>query len=173
METRSHHLDPTVMPTDALPAVSATPNAQAPEVLMRTLENGGVMKSKTTAIVLSVYAILIGLGIFTGFSLARADSATLGATAGKTTVIKTGSVAGITDTQTFKDSAIGVIEKGGIDGEGTHKLIRDGGPSQTAFLISSVIDLDEYLGKKVKVWGQTFAARKAAWLMDVGKVEIQ
>ena len=62
---------------------------------------------------------------------------------------------------TFKDTAIGVIQKGGTDGEGTHQLIRTGGPSQTVTLISSVIDLDQYVGKKVKVYGQTLAAQKA------------
>ncbi|MCX6791832.1 MAG: hypothetical protein NT149_02235, partial [Candidatus Gottesmanbacteria bacterium] len=78
-----------------------------------------------------------------------------------------------TDTTTFKDSAIGVIEKDGTDGEGTHQLIRDGGPSQTVTLMSSVVDLDQYVGKKVKIYGQTLAAQKAAWLMDVGRVELQ
>jgi hypothetical protein len=50
--------------------------------------------------------------------------------------------------------------------------VREGGPSQTAYLVSSVIDLDSYAGKKVKVWGETFAAKKVSWLMDVGKIEI-
>jgi hypothetical protein len=35
------------------------------------------------------------------------------------------------------------------------------------------VDLDKYVGKKVKVFGQTLAAQKAAWLMDVGRVELQ
>ena len=87
-------------------------------------------------------------------------------------MIKTGNVEGISDTKTFKDSAEGMLEKGGINGEGTHKLLREGGPSQTAYLVSSVVDLDAYAGKKVKVWGETFAAQKAAWLMDVGKIEV-
>jgi len=72
--------------------------------------------------------------------------------------------------QAFKDSAEGVLEKGGIDGEGTHHLVREGGPSQTAYLTSSVLDLDLFVGKKIKVEGETFAAQKAGWLMDVGLV---
>lgn len=118
-----------------------------------------------------VYALLIGLGVVTGYVLSR--TATPLSSAGKPTMINTGKVAGVTDDRTFKDSAVGTVEKGGINGEGTHKLIREGGVSQTAFLISSVVDLDQYVGRKVKVWGQTFDAEKAAWLMDVGKIEIQ
>lgn len=81
-------------------------------------------------------------------------------------------VVGSKDTSVFKDQAVGTVEKGGIDSEGTHKLIREGGPSQTAYLTSSVLDLDQFVGKKVRVWGETFAAQKASWLMDVGRVEV-
>ena len=66
----------------------------------------------------------------------------------------------------------GNLESGGINGEGTHKLIRPGGDSQTVYLTSSVLDLNQFVGKKVKVWGQTFSAKKAGWLMDVGRVEV-
>jgi hypothetical protein len=91
----------------------------------------------------------------------------------KTTVVTTtGKIVGSSDTKTFKDESTGVIEKGGLDGEGTHKLIREGGPSQTAYLTSSIIDLDEYVGKKVNIWAQTMDAQKVSWLMDVGRIEI-
>ncbi len=119
-----------------------------------------------------VYGLLVALGVGTGYLLSR-TSAGKQVTGGKTEYVNTGKVAGVMDEKTFKDSAVGTVEKGGIDGEGTHKLVREGGESQTAFLTSSVIDLDQYVGKKVKVWGQTFAAEKASWLMDVGKIEIQ
>lgn len=79
------------------------------------------------------------------------------------------------DTQTFRDKAVGVIEKNDINdkyAQGTHKLVREGGPSQTAYLVSSVVDLNLYLGKKVEVWGETFASTQVGWLMDVGKVNI-
>lgn len=127
---------------------------------------------KANMIMIVVYVVLVILGVGTGSLLSGTVSATK-ATSQSSTIVKTDKTAGISDTKTFKDSAIGVIEKGGLDGEGTHKLIRDGGPSQTAYLISSAVDLDEYAGKKVKVWGETVAAKKAAWLMDVGKVELQ
>ena len=39
-------------------------------------------------------------------------------------------------------------------------------------MISSVIDLDQYVGKKVEVWGLTLDAVKASWLMDVGRLKV-
>jgi len=125
------------------------------------------MKVLSTKMIIGVYTVLILLGVGTGYLLSRSGGSST------PTMINTGKSVGSTDTKTFKDSAEGVIEKGGSGGEGTHALIREGGPSQTAYLISSVIDLDQYAGKKVKVWGQTMAAKKVSWLMDVGKVELQ
>jgi len=122
--------------------------------------------------VFGVYFVLVLLGVATGYFLSHA-STNMMETNQKPGWVKTGKVAGISDTKTFKDSAVGTIAKGGLDGEGTHQLTRDGGPSQTVYLTSSAVDMDEYVGKKVKVWGQTMAAKKAAWLMDVGKVELQ
>ncbi len=74
--------------------------------------------------------------------------------------------------EVFKDKVLGVIEKGGINGEGTHKILREGGESQTAYLTSSVLDLDLFVGRKVEVWGETFAAQKAGWLLDVGAIKV-
>ncbi|OGG31574.1 hypothetical protein A3A63_00380 [Candidatus Gottesmanbacteria bacterium RIFCSPLOWO2_01_FULL_46_9] len=121
-------------------------------------------------IFIGVYVIVIFLGVATGYILSSKRVGP-GMADQKPAMVKTDKVAGSTDTKTFKDSATGVIEKGGLGVEGSHKLIRDGGPSQTAYLISSVVDLDEYAGKKVRVWGQTMTAKKVSWLMDVGKVE--
>lgn len=77
--------------------------------------------------------------------------------------------------QTFRDSAEGVVQKNDGDkyGQGTHKLVRPGGADQTAYLTSSVLDLDQYIGKKVKVFGETFGSSQVGWLMDVGKVEVK
>ncbi|MBI5448833.1 hypothetical protein HY948_00790 [Candidatus Gottesmanbacteria bacterium] len=122
-------------------------------------------------VVLGVYGLLVLLGVGTGYLLSRGGGKLVGNA--NQEMINTGTVAGVADEKTFKDSATGTVEKGSMNGEGTHKLVREGGESQTAFLISSVVDLDQYIGKKVKVWGQTFAAEKASWLMDVGKIEIQ
>jgi hypothetical protein len=85
--------------------------------------------------------------------------------------IKTGVVYGNTS-QTFSDHATGVVKKGGVNGEGTHTLDREGGADQDAALTSSVIDLDLFVDKKVEVKGETNTSRKAGWFMDVGSIKI-
>ena len=129
-------------------------------------------KKMMRKVTIAVYITLVVLGVSTGFLLSRSTVTTNKETTQESKMVKTDKVEGVSDTKNFKDSAVGTLEKGGINGEGTHKLVREGGPSQTAYLVSSVVDLDSYVGKKVKVWGETFAAQKAAWLMDVGKIEI-
>jgi len=81
---------------------------------------------------------------------------------------------GIKDEAAFKDTSQGKI---GINDnkeiiEGSHKLLRPGGPSQTAYLTSSVLDLNQFLGKCVQIWGETFAGQEAGWLMDVGRIKV-
>lgn len=143
---------------------------------VRSIESESDLEQKETMkfnshIILGVYVVVIALGITTGYFLSKSSVVAGVASSSKTAVLETGNAVGSTDTKTFKDTATGVIEMGGLNGEGTHKLIRDGGPSQTAYLMSSVVDLDEYVGKKVTIWGQTMAAKKVSWLMDVGKLE--
>lgn len=81
------------------------------------------------------------------------------------------------DNKTFKDFAEGVIQprptpkKADEYVEGTHFLVRDG--AVPVALTSSVVDLSQYEGKKVKVLGETQKAIKEGWLMDVGKVEVK
>ena len=83
-----------------------------------------------------------------------------------------GFTAGVTDTKSFPDTAEGTLQTGGIDGEGAFHLVRSGGDSQNVYMTSSAVDLSQFIGKKVKVWGATQTAQKAGWLMDVGKVEV-
>lgn len=125
---------------------------------------------KDAKVVLLVYVVLLLLGVGTGYILSRKGS---GPMAPKGTPITDNKVVGVQDATTFKDCASGKIEKGGSDGEGTHKLVREGGPSQTAYLISSIVDMDQYVGLAVKVCGQTLAAKKVSWLMDVGRLELE
>ncbi|MCR4329748.1 MAG: hypothetical protein NUV65_04360 [Candidatus Roizmanbacteria bacterium] len=73
----------------------------------------------------------------------------------------------------FPDAAEGLLKKGGVEGEGTHHLERKGGPSQNVYLTSSAVNLDQFVNKKVKVWGKTYSAQTAGWLMDVGYLELQ
>jgi hypothetical protein len=134
-------------------------------------EGETINMKKWNNFMLIIYVVLILMGIGTAYLLSK-NMAGSKITLTKPMVIKTSTVEGSTDTTTFKDSAEGVLEKGGSNGEGSHKLIREGGPSQTAYLVSSVVDLDAYVGKKVRMWGQTMAARSVSWLMDVGKIEL-
>lgn len=80
--------------------------------------------------------------------------------------------AGVKNTKLFPDSTEGLLQEGGIDGEGSFHLKRPGGESQNVYLTSSTIDLSKFIGKKVKVWGKTYKAEKAGWLMDVGYLEV-
>lgn len=118
---------------------------------------------------LAVLIILLGMGV--GYLLFRVSPPQVAGTSTQA-MIKTATEVGSTDTKTFRDTATGVLKKDGLNGEGTHQLIRDGGPSQTVYLISSVVDLDQFEGKKVEVWGETLKAQKVPWLMDVGRVKI-
>jgi len=133
-------------------------------------------KSNTIKKILPFLAIvlIIVLCIFAGFFLSGKKNFLAPGLSGTvpTEKITKGSEFGSNDTSKFKDTATGVLESGGLDGEGTHKLTREGGPSQTVYLTSSVLDLDQFVGKKVQVWGETFTGQKAGWLMDVGRIKV-
>lgn len=86
--------------------------------------------------------------------------------------IKPGAVFGVPDEKTFSDETQGVLIKGGLEGEGSHTLLRPGGESQNVYLTSSVVDLDQFNDMEIKIWGETFKGQKAGWLMDVGRVEV-
>ncbi len=124
--------------------------------------------------VLAVVLILV-VGIISGYFLSLRESGKRpGSPAEMGEKISKGAVFGVDNPEVYRDTAIGVVEvnDGSLTDEGSHKLIREGGESQTAYLISSVLDLNKVIDRKVKIWGETFAAQKAGWLMDVGKVEV-
>lgn len=126
---------------------------------------------KNNVVIVALALVVVLVGVASGWLLS--GNRTLGVSKGVAPGAKSGSQeAGISDTATFKDSAEGVLEEGGISGEGTHHLVRPGGDSQNVYLTSTVIDLQSFVGKKVQVWGQTISARKAGWLMDVGKIKV-
>ncbi len=128
--------------------------------------------TKVIPFVAIVLIIIAGTG--TGFYLSK-----MGKSAPKATSVSTNSEQVTPQvkesfSQTFKDQADGTIEKNDkLDkyAQGTHRLVRAGGESQTAYLTSTVLDLDQYVGKKVRVFGETFGSSQVGWLMDVGKVE--
>ena len=139
---------------------------------------------KTPDIPKFVYPIVIVGAIMVGFAASRFFPSQSGSVSPEESLVanqaaqivegeevKTGVVYGNTS-QTFSDSATGVVKKGGVNGEGTHTLDREGGADQNAALTSSVVDLDLFIDKKVEVKGETNASRKAGWFMDVGSIKI-
>lgn len=131
-----------------------------------------------------VYPVVIVVAIIVGFAVSRlfpsqtnpvnqADSmvANQAAQIVEGEELKVGVVYGNTS-QAFSDTATGVVKEGGVNGEGTHTLDREGGSDQDAALTSSVIDLDLFVGKTVEVDGETNASNKAGWFMDVGSIKI-
>lgn len=147
-----------------------------PETLIHNLDQQPVMQPANTnplMIMMIIGAVLLGFG--TGFGISKLiPASTSSSTASNTKATADGkTAAGIADKSTFKDSAEGLLKEGGIDGEGSFHLERPGGESQNVYLTSSTVDLSAFVGKKVKVMGQTFSSDKAGWLMDVGYVELQ
>jgi hypothetical protein len=137
-------------------------------------------KTKPNVAIPIIALVVILMGVGTGFALSKAmPNKTTQSTSSASTLpkgedaaVETGKIYGSENKDTFPDTGIGVLEKGGIDGEGSHRLLKEGGPTQTIYLTSSVLDLDPFIGHKVEVWGETYAALKAAWLLDVGSVEV-
>jgi len=123
-------------------------------------------------LVLIAVVILLGAsgGFFIGNMMPKKGS-TIGSTSAQSTGT-TSKAVGVVDKTTFKDQAEGILREGGLKGEGNFHLERPGGESQNAYLTSTTVDLNEYIGKKVRVWGATYSGEKAGWLMDVGLVEV-
>lgn len=168
----------TVTNNDQLEKVSVKPL----DLNMKSFdENGESSKNKKPVFLIGVLLVII-LGVGTGYVLASGskgggltsltNGGELKREVSSQDEIKAGLKVGVADESTFRDDAEGVIEKGGVEGEGSHKLIRPGGDSQTVALTSSIIDLDQFVGHKVKIWGETMAAQKSGWFMDVGKLEV-
>lgn len=126
-----------------------------------------------TKLLIGIIAVPAILGILVGYSLS---------VKGKNGVSSAGLTIGTPksaqqDTRTFKDFAEGTIKARPQPSdpseyvEGTHLLQRPG--QVPVALTSSVIDLSQFEGKKVKVYGETQKALQEGWLMDVGKVEVE
>lgn len=123
---------------------------------------------------ISIFIVVILLGVGTGYAVAHMNGATSKKAAGAPTYsVTTGKSFGVSDTKDFPDAAEGTLNEGGIEGEGAYHLVRPGGDDQNVYLTSSAVDLSQFIGKDIKVWGKTQAAQHAGWLMDVGKVQVQ
>jgi hypothetical protein len=130
--------------------------------------------SSRLPIIIIVIALVLGTG--TGYVMSTRGSKSVGlASPGGLTQSKP--TAASQDNQTFRDFAEGTLQKKPAPtaeddySEGTHLLTRPN--AQPVALTSSVVDLDQFVGKKVKVYGETQKALKEGWLMDVGKVEVE
>jgi hypothetical protein len=129
-----------------------------------------VSKNKIWPYVVAAFAIVI-LGVGSAWLISSKVISRNG-NGGAPGVKVTSTGAGMLDSNTKYDTATGDLKDGGISGQGTQHLERDGGPSHYVYLTSSVVDLSGFVGKKVQVWGQTLASKKAPWLMDVAKVQV-
>ena len=149
-----------------------TANTQPKVVLKgKTVDMTKIQSSRSFVPIALGIALIVLAGIGTGYALSRSNvqGVTVSETGSRT--VETETTVGSLD-ETFSDEAEGLLVEGGIEGEGSHHLERDGGPSRYVYLTSSVVALDDYVGKQVKVWGETHDAQKAGWLMDVGKLEV-
>lgn len=126
-------------------------------------------KKNYPVIIGTVLVVLAGIGV--GWFLSGNTSLTSnkGVAPG---AVNTSKEAGMVPQGVEADTATGKLIEGGTNGKGTHHLEREGGASKNVYLTSSVIDLQSFVGKDVEVWGQTFAAEKSIWLMDVFKVKV-
>lgn len=166
----------TAQPTTPL----ATPVSSFAPTRPQPLQKGSSV-SRKSPLPLIIAALAIGAGVLTGMGAFKLQAKSGGTGVGGTKAplqqiatgeVKAGDVFGVQDEKTFKDSAEGYLEEGGIEGEGTHKILRPGGDDQTVALTSTVTDLTKFEGMNVKVWGETYKGQKSGWLMDVGRVQI-
>ncbi len=129
--------------------------------------------NKNSLVMVGIGILVVLAGILTGGVLSGKLLAKGGTAKGPTATVKSSSTeAGVKNTDNFKDTAEGMLREGGIKGEGTYHLERPGGETHTVYLTSTVVDLSPFVGKKVQIWGQTYAGKHAPWLMDVGKVKV-
>lgn len=136
---------------------------------VRQFTNASKSNSNVVMGIISVSVIVVG--ILSGYLLTRSGNES-GVNSNSTEIKVNKDEAGVVDESKYPDTAEGILEEGGIQGEGTYHLVRGVGPSQYAYLTSSVIDMAPFVGKKVKIWGQTLSGKKAGWLLDVGKIKV-
>jgi len=146
--------------------------AQKPSI-MKTFPKGISKKGGNLPIIIgSVLVVLLGVG--TGWLLSGSRAST-----GKHQVVvgesggadKSGSDSEVGEVTDEAHEAEGTLLEGGLDGEGTYRLEREGGSSQTICLTSTVLDLSSFVDKKVVLWGETMSSVQCPWLMDVVKIK--
>jgi hypothetical protein len=135
--------------------------------IVSNLPKGGI--KKVWPYVLGAF-LVVSVGVATAWMISgkKTSDSSVAAPGAKVTSTEAGAL----DPKVKYDTAEGVIQVGGLNGEGTFHLVRDGGASKYVYLTSSVVDLGKFVDKKVQIWGQTLASKKVGWLMDVAKVQV-
>ena len=144
---------------------------QASQPIMRKMPKDS--KKQNIKMVLSA-VVVVFFGIGTGWLLSQQTGASSANVQNVAPGVKeTSTEAGkILDEENCRDTAKGVLESGGMDGEGTHHLVTSEDESKWVYLTSTVIDLESFTGKEVQIWGETIAPQKVGWLMDVCKIKV-
>ena len=164
--------------TKASPSPSPSSSKSQP-VIENKVQDRPMSKNNPLPLII-LFAVFIGLGALTG-AFFKSKTAVGSEEAGTSNIqsevpvtgAKVGDTYGSADEKAFRDKVLGVLDKGGINGEGTHKLVRPGGASQTVCISSTTIDLDLLVGHQVTLWGDTFDGQKCGWLMDAGRARIE
>ncbi len=167
METKSNSNQSPYVRASTPQAASASPVMQPMAPAKR-----GISGAKVFLVLLLMVILGVGAGYGASFVSATTGTSLVPSALNPNAPAK-GKVFGSGDTSVFKDTAEGQMQNGGIDGDGEYHLVRPGGSSQYVYLTSSTLDLSQFVGQKIKIWGQTQAAQHAGWLMDVGKVEVE
>jgi hypothetical protein len=135
----------------------------------------GISKSSGNfpIIIGSILIVLFGVG--TGWLLSGSRASTgknvPAAVSGGGDAMNTGDESEVGEATEEAHEAEGTMLEGGLDGEGTFRLEREGGPSQTICLTSTVLDLSSFVDKRVMLWGETMSSVQCPWLMDVVKIK--
>src|ERR1700722_2027642 len=169
MENKS---DPNQSPYVRPASPQSTTAGQQPVMRPISSPKHGVSSLKVLLVLLLMIILGTGVGYGASFFSAKTGTSLVPAALNPNAPTK-GKIYGNGDTSIFKDTAEGVLQNGGDQGDGEYHLVRTGGPSQYVYLTSSTLDLSQFVGSKIKVWGQTKSAQHAGWLMDVGRVEVE
>ena len=144
------------------------------------------LPKKSPLLSIPIIIIIVSVGLALGFWASRFENTPFNSienlSSGNKDIISSEEIKEATDIEVgktygnngkiYKDTTTGTLEKGSINGEGTHILKRDGGDTQRVSLTSSAVDLDLFIGRKIEVKGETNASNKTAWLLDVGVVNV-
>jgi hypothetical protein len=157
-----------IQPKPILGGVGVQPPVGVQPAVVKKLPTDNNTRMKLIALALVV--VLLGVG--TGYVLSGTNAKTGGPAPTSDVAEKPAGGDTAVNESVFSDTATGVLHEGGIEGEGTHYLDTGNGPEKYVYLLSTIMDLQSFVGKKIEVHGQTLGAESAGWLMDVGQVKI-